>query len=159
MTGSWRYRQRRYKHLPVMRRPSSGQGGQRDQHAQGETEGNGNPEQQAQVQVEGHDPNGKQGEKRYVVRIVSLADGRPSTCDGRWLVGCDFNAHGGRGQVTCTPYLEKAHRFATASFALDYWRTISTATPWRDDGMPNRPLTAYTVEVLSLEDARAQRTD
>ena len=38
-------------------------------------------------------------------------------------------------------------RFVSIAEAMEYWRTVSTTVPFRPDGKPNRPLTAYTVEI------------
>jgi hypothetical protein len=82
----------------------------------------------------------------YRMRIVGLADGRPTEDAGRYLVLCDVDARDGRGEVTTTPNRADARLFATIAQLLAYWRRQSTVQPRRDDGEPNRPLTAYTIE-------------
>lgn len=86
---------------------------------------------------------------RFVIRIIGAADGRHTKHDGRYLVGVDLDARGGRGTVTSSPEIRTAHRFEHAAEALEYWRRIAPRHQWRPDGEPNRPLTAYTVEVIS----------
>jgi hypothetical protein len=44
-------------------------------------------------------------------------------------------------------------RFKTAGEAWMLWRRPSRVRPVRADGKPNRPLTAFTIEVLDEEDA------
>lgn len=83
-----------------------------------------------------------------VMLINGLADGRPSVVDGQYLVECDVDARDGRGAVLATEDPAKARRFADVGEAMDYWRRVSTVLPLRPDGKPNRPLTAYTVEIL-----------
>jgi hypothetical protein len=45
--------------------------------------------------------------------------------------------------------------FAGVHEAMTYYRQRSTTHPERDDGLPNRPLTAYTIEFLCPDDALA----
>jgi hypothetical protein len=67
-----------------------------------------------------------------------------------WLVSSDPDAFKGRGDAQFTTDPSRAKRFVDAKAALQYWRRESTVQPYRDDGKPNRPLTAYTVEVKPL---------
>jgi hypothetical protein len=83
----------------------------------------------------------------YRLRIVSLADGRPSVVDNQWLVSCDVDAREGRGMVIATDDPAKALLFPRPAAALMYWQRQSKHTPLRPDGKPNRPLTAYTVTI------------
>jgi len=92
-----------------------------------------------------------QGERgmTYVIRI-ERCEGFPQhdhTCAGRFIRAYDVDAHGGRGSVEFTTDPREAIRFASASLAMEAWRTQSKRVPLRDDGKPNRPLTAYTVEI------------
>lgn len=59
----------------------------------------------------------------------------------------DVDAMGGWGVAELTTDPAKAMRFPDAARALTYWRRQSTVAPLRADGHPNRPLTAYTVEI------------
>lgn len=83
-----------------------------------------------------------------VIRIVGLSDGRPLPLDGHYLRSADVNAHGGRGSVDAVQDPALARRFTDVVDALAYWRRQSDVRPLRPDGKPNRPLTAYTVEVV-----------
>jgi hypothetical protein len=56
----------------------------------------------------------------------------------------------GRGSVLFTLKPAAAKSFPGPSEALEFWRTQSKTVPMRPDGKPNRPLTAYTVEILPL---------
>jgi len=59
----------------------------------------------------------------------------------------------GVGAVETTPDKSKAMMFRDAGLAHEFWRTQSKLKPFREDGYPNRPLTAFTVELLHYEDA------
>jgi hypothetical protein len=86
-----------------------------------------------------------------VMKIIGLADGRPTTVDGLYLANCEFDALNGRGLVTGTPTKASAMLFADAAEGLEFWRKASTTRPTRPDGMPNRPLTSYTVIFEKVE--------
>ena len=77
---------------------------------------------------------------------------RAWTCDPvhQWLVSSDPDAFRGRGDMELTHDPSKAKRFVDAKAALQYWRRESTVQPYRSDGKPNRPLTAFTVEIKPL---------
>ena len=55
------------------------------------------------------------------------------------------------GVVEVTQDIDKAHLFASMEEAMETWRRQSKAVPLRPDGKPNRPLTAFTVEVIPKE--------
>jgi hypothetical protein len=88
-----------------------------------------------------------------VIRIIGLADGRPLPLDGHYLRSADVNAHGGRGSVDAVQDPAEARRFPDVVDAMEYWRRQSEVRPLRPDGLPNRPLTAYTVEVVDAPPA------
>ena len=83
----------------------------------------------------------------YVIRLVALDD-HPV---GQWLKSYDPEAHGGEGAAEGTFDLAEALRFPTAGEALLCWRQVPNAKPVRSDGRPNRPLTAFTVEIVPVE--------
>jgi hypothetical protein len=83
-----------------------------------------------------------------VVFIVGGADGRPTPYAGTYLVDCDVDAHDGRGAVLATKDRSRAKVFADAAEAFTYWKRTSRVRPRRPDGKPNRPLTAYHIEIL-----------
>ena len=87
----------------------------------------------------------------YLIRIIGLADGRPSPVDGQWLVDCDVDARDGRGHVRATADQADARRFGTHEETHEYWRRQSAVMPVRSDGHPNRPLTAFTVESIRFD--------
>lgn len=56
----------------------------------------------------------------------------------------------GRGEIgfSSTPGL--ARPFDDAGQAFEYWRQQSKTVPMRPDNKPNRPITAYTVEIKPI---------
>jgi hypothetical protein len=60
-----------------------------------------------------------------------------------YVVSCDVDAMFGRGRTVCTRDVDKAMKFASPADAWTYWTRQSQAQPLRDDGQPNRPMTAY----------------
>lgn len=93
----------------------------------------------------------------YVIRCAGLAGihvgpGDPSKPVGGLLKEFDVDAMGGRGTSDWTVDPEEALHFESPEAAHKAWTTQSTVAPLRQDGQPNRPLTAYTVEILPLSD-------
>jgi hypothetical protein len=66
---------------------------------------------------------------------------------GKYLEWSDPDAIDGLGDDQWTDNLAKAKRFLTFEAAMECWQAQSRVTPLRDDGEPNRPLTAYSVTV------------
>lgn len=81
------------------------------------------------------------------LRILGLADGRPTPDEERYVVSCDVDAFDGRGLLDTTDDKSRAMAFDSVVEALEYWKRQSTVVPMRPDGKPNRPLTAYHVEL------------
>jgi len=74
-----------------------------------------------------------------------------------YLVDYDVDAMDGFGTATLCPDVDKAMTFPDFASAMTAWKTRSTVQPTRfHDGKPNRPLTAYTVEVVALAKAKAE---
>ena len=66
--------------------------------------------------------------------------------DGTYLESYDPDAHDGMGAIVWTSDITKAMRFASFVAVMAAWQTTSTVNPVRDDGRPNRPLTAFNIE-------------
>jgi hypothetical protein len=77
-----------------------------------------------------------------VMKIVGLADGRPDASEGQYVQRMDFET----GDLCTCRRAEEALRFDDVEVLLNYWMTQSCTVPLRDDGKPNRPLTAFTIE-------------
>ena len=88
-----------------------------------------------------------------VIRLIALANGEPSPLDGQWVTEYDpsRDGTGPNGEpMNChlltTPDPTLAKQYSTTE-ALEVWRKVDSRQPRRPDGQPNRPLTAYTVEI------------
>ena len=84
--------------------------------------------------------------------IVTTGSGSDKLPVGAWLESYDPEAHDGRGYATWTMRPRLAMRFITLAAAMECYRTIPKNKPTREDGRPNRPLTAFTVECVELPD-------
>ena len=84
-----------------------------------------------------------------VIRIVSNADGKPTGAEGLFVQEYSPDGYDGRGDLVLTSHLEGAKRYDDAAAALADYRAVSETHPTRpSDGRPNRPMTAWTVEVF-----------
>lgn len=91
-----------------------------------------------------------------VMRILgrAMAGGwQDSPESGKYLRDFNPDAFDGTGAELLVRDPKQALRFATAAEALRVWQTTSTVQPRRPDGLPNRPLTAYSVELVSAPSA------
>lgn len=85
--------------------------------------------------------------------IVGTVQGVPTPADGSYLVDYDPTRPGTGGWACHLEYTHdpaKAKVFAHQGEALELWKKVSGKT--RPDGKPDRPLTAYTVEILKVGD-------
>ena len=96
-----------------------------------------------------------------VIVVQGLAGGIPTPFDGQMLAEYDPDRPGRdpTGQpmlatVRTTRFISEALTFPTAVEAWALWRQESTRVPRRPDGLPNRPLTAFTIEIVGADDAR-----
>ena len=86
------------------------------------------------------------------MKIIGLINGQPSKHDGRWVAHYDPSQCEVTNRIVLetTDDIAQAKGFDTASEAMEYWR-------WqvgiRSDGKPNRPLTAWTIELSKQEEA------
>ena len=94
----------------------------------------------------------------FVIQIEWLggAQGRiePDKSEGQFVLNFDPDAHDGMGHLWTAAKPQDAIQFAGYKEALEYYRQVSHVRPVRDDGKPNRPLTAFTVSIF---DPEAQR--
>lgn len=85
-----------------------------------------------------------------VLRIVGSPLGDPDKHDGRYVSA--YNPHLGRhGDIKTVPDIADALHFEDTAEALAFSRQVNRTHPMRPDGKPNRPLTAFTVEVAKVE--------
>lgn len=71
---------------------------------------------------------------------------------GAFLEFSDPDARNGLGEDRWTRDLAKAKRFDAFKDAMNCWMAQSTVRPFRDDGKPNRPLTAYSVQPERIDE-------
>ena len=88
-----------------------------------------------------------------VIRLIGLANGEPSLADGEWVKEYNPSRDGTdpAGQaigclLVTTSDPAQARLYGMAE-VLDVWNRVDARNPTRPDGKPNRPLTAYTVEI------------
>lgn len=74
---------------------------------------------------------------------------------GKYVVSYDPDGMAGFGTLRTSLDPREAITFPDGVAATEFWRRPSTVLPLRPDGRPNRPLTAYSFETLTLEDALA----
>lgn len=82
----------------------------------------------------------------YLIRLVCAADGRELPHSGQFLKSFDHEAHDGRGEGEFTTHIGEAMEFPSLLDAMEFWRKVPKCRPKREDGRPNRPLTATTCE-------------
>jgi hypothetical protein len=83
-------------------------------------------------------------------QVIAVTEDREP--DGMYLASFDVEAFEGRGTSAWTEERSEAMIFMDAPSAWDMWRQQSKVMPFREDGKPNRPLTAFSVEVESMTD-------
>lgn len=89
-----------------------------------------------------------------VIRVVGWADPTvtlPANEVGSFIADFDFEAHKGRGHATFTKDIAKARRFPSVKHAFNFINTVPKCRPKREDGLPNKPMTAMHNEILPLE--------
>lgn len=89
-----------------------------------------------------------------VIRVIGLVVGHPTAFDGQWLVEYDPTRTGVSpdgipmtARIVTTADRSAARRFVDAADAFAEW--TRTSGHIRPDGQPDRPLTAFTVEMES----------
>jgi hypothetical protein len=91
----------------------------------------------------------------FVIRIVGLVNGYPCPFDRQWLAeydptrsGTDPAGNPMTAHITVTPDPRRALRFPDAAAAHEAWTATSGRT--RPDGQPDRPLTAFNIEIATI---------
>jgi hypothetical protein len=74
----------------------------------------------------------------------------PELIAGEYLKAYDPEAFDGRGDAVFTNDVAEAMTFKSMEEALTFAHRTPKARPLRADGRPNRPLTAFTLEVVAL---------
>lgn len=78
------------------------------------------------------------------------AFGRATGFDGQYLRDFDFEAHDGVGLIDMTTDLQQAKQFEDLAEAITFRGRSPICRPEREDGQPNRPLTATTWEFKTI---------
>lgn len=93
-------------------------------------------------------------EDAFVIKIVGMVGGAASPFDDEYLTHYDPDrpSRDRRGwpmmaTVVTSPDIDMATGYPTLAEAHQEWTRVSARSPVREDGKPNRPLTAFTVEV------------
>lgn len=93
----------------------------------------------------------------YVLKLLFLVSGAPTPADGRFLKAYDPTflkapmPDGRQVAVLETVWdVGDAMKFRSFEDAHETWMKVSPNYPVRPDGKPNRPLTAYTCEIIPL---------
>lgn len=81
--------------------------------------------------------------------VMVLMDGPPAFT-GWLLKSFDFEADDGRGEIEMTPVLAEAMRFDSLKDAMAFRQRQPECRPTRDDGQPNRPLSATTWQFSTI---------
>lgn len=98
-----------------------------------------------------------------MIQINGFANGQPCPHEGQYIKEFDHEAMQGvgYGEFTKNPHLAK--KFADHVEAWAFWTRVPKVKPRREDGQPNKPLTAATVSIIPLdaaiEDAKARGWD
>lgn len=85
-----------------------------------------------------------------VFRIIGFANGQPCPIAGQYLKSFCFEAENGRGNAEFTWHPIEALTFDDSAQAFKFYTTIPHNKPWREDGMPNRPMTSCHWELFDI---------
>lgn len=86
---------------------------------------------------------------KTVIEVVALIP--PHGGIPLFFVSADVDAKDGVGTFVLTNDPQKAMLFDDTMQAIEYQRRVSTVRPVRDDGKPNRPMTALSVGFQRIE--------
>lgn len=91
----------------------------------------------------------------YVIKCVNLSGTvtrslERGTPNGMFLESYDVEAYNGRGDAKWTYDMYRAMRFDNIVDAQQTWAKQSETRPLRDDGEPNKPLTAFTISIIPI---------
>lgn len=82
---------------------------------------------------------------------TDLVDGlHDNTLPGWWIRSFDPEGNDGIGVVGFTQDRNLAMTFDSVFEAIATYRTVPKSRPFRDDLLPNRPLTAYSVSFEAI---------
>jgi hypothetical protein len=85
-----------------------------------------------------------------VIQIVGLAAGDITGAEGKYVKEYTPSGFGGRGDLVVTDEIADAKLYPDLVAAWEEYKRVSDTHPWRSDGKPNRPLTAFTVSMQNV---------
>ena len=88
----------------------------------------------------------------YAMKVIGVAGIPEIDQFNDYYIASYADTPNGRGDIKFSVSKDDALKFATPREALEYWRRISRTVPIRPDGKPNRPLTAFTIELVRDDD-------
>jgi hypothetical protein len=91
---------------------------------------------------------------KYILEVVARATGEPCREAGVFIKSFDPDAHAGHGHVEFTRRESEAMVFDDVTAALKFRNQTSRVKPLRSDGKPNRPLTAYTLLFMPIDEVK-----
>lgn len=86
----------------------------------------------------------------HVMKLHGLATGHTTPWDGQYLKNFDFEARGGKGAIMTTIDIMEAWLFDDMKAVWELYHTQPKCCPLRDDGEPNKPITAFNWEIIKL---------
>lgn len=89
-------------------------------------------------------------QKKFALQAVEFASGEVCPFAGQYLKFFDPETDDGLGFGMFCLSIKDAMEFDSVAAALDFWNQQSTVKPIREDGLPNRPLTCTTVQVVPM---------
>lgn len=101
---------------------------------------------------------GKPAAAPFVIICRGLARTMSCPFNGQYLKSYDPNGDEAAGLGAWTRDIAEAKLFDSRKAAIDEYMAIRTLDPVRRDGQPNRPLTAFTVEISSRDFAAQLET-
>lgn len=78
------------------------------------------------------------------MQLMEMGSFGPGEHTGRWLVDYDPHHNDGEGRIVTTPHRSQARVFDSL---LDVMELVREPHGLRTDGKPNRPITAYTLNI------------
>ena len=88
---------------------------------------------------------------KIAIRFVGLPCGPGTKFDGWFFKSFDHEAFGGQGDADFTEDPAEALSFPTMMDAIQFVHRVPACCPLRADFLPNRPMTASTNEMVTLE--------
>ena len=85
----------------------------------------------------------------YGLYVVNVANTDVSI--EAWVMEMDVDANEGRGGTTFTRMPHHAKQWPSMQAAFLAYRQQSKVKPLRDDGKPNRPMLAFTIEIRRID--------